>query len=92
LNRTPAANEIARMNLPEADQGFLRDLVKSARQRPQTVRWVDRDGSDRVTTLSAPDAARLDTLARQLGLSREAVLREAAHLPVAKRPPANGAV
>lgn len=74
------------MNLPESEQDFLRELVKSARQRPQHVRWVDRDGADRVTTLSAADAVRLDKLARQLGVGRDALLREAAHLPALKRP------
>jgi hypothetical protein len=75
------------MNLPEAELDFLRDLVKTSRQRPQHVRWIDRDGSDRVTTLSPADATRLNTLARALGLGREAVLRQAAHLPAQKRPP-----
>jgi hypothetical protein len=73
------------VNLPEADQDFLRDLVKAARQRPQHVRWLDRDGSERITTLSLADASRLNGLARQLGLGREALLRDAAHLK-AKRP------
>ena len=73
------------MNLPEADQDFLRDLVKTARQRPQHVRWLDRDGSERITTLSLADASRLNGLARQLGVGREALLRDAAHLAV-KRP------
>ena len=73
------------MNLPEADQDFLRDLVKVSRQRPRHVRWVDRDGSERVTTLSEADAMRLNALARQLGVGNEAVLRQAAHLPAAKR-------
>ncbi len=76
------------MNLPAPDQQFLRDLVKVSRQRPIFVRWVDRDGSDRVTPLSPADAARLDALARQLRTSREDVLRRAAHLPAAPRPPA----
>jgi hypothetical protein len=74
------------MNLPAADQDFLRDLVKMSRQRPVAVRWVDRDGTDRVTTLSPADAARIDVLARQLGVSRDALLRKAAHLPAAPRP------
>ncbi len=73
------------MNLPAVDQDFLRDLVKTSRQRPHFVRWVDRDGTDRITTLSPDDAARLDALARTLGLGKDAVLRQAAHLPAAKR-------
>ena len=75
------------MNLPEADQDFLRDLVKVTRQRARHVRWVDRDGSARITTLNEADATRLNALARQLGVGSDAVLREAAHLPAAKRAP-----
>jgi hypothetical protein len=61
--------------------------VKVSRQRPRHVRWVDRDGSERVTALSDSDAARLNALARQLGVSNDAVLRQAAHLPAPKRAP-----
>jgi hypothetical protein len=75
------------MNLPDAEQDFLRDLVKASRQRARHVRWVDRDGTPRITTLTEADAMRLNALARQLGVGSDAVLREAAHLPVAKRPP-----
>lgn len=75
------------MNLPEADQDFLRDLVKTSRQRSHHVRWVDRDGSDRITTLSAADVARVNALAHQLHVSKDALLRSAAHLPTPKRPP-----
>jgi hypothetical protein len=73
------------MNLPEADQDFLRALVKTSRQRPHQVRWTDRDGSDRVTTLSPADASRLNALAHQLHVSPGAVLRQAAELPAAPR-------
>ena len=69
------------MNLPSADQDFLRALVKTARQRPQHVRWVDRDGTARLTTLSLEDAKRIDDLARRLGLAKDALLRRAAELP-----------
>ena len=75
------------MNLPEADQDFLRDLVKVSRQRSRHVRWVDRDGSARITTLNEADAARVSSLARQLGIGNDALLRQAAHLAAAKRPP-----
>jgi hypothetical protein len=78
------------MNLPETEQDFLRDLVKVSRQRPRHVSWVDRDGSKRITALSETDAARLNALARQLGLGSDAVLRQAAHLPAAKRAPRSG--
>lgn len=73
------------MNLPETEQDFLRDLVKISRQRPQHVRWVDRDGSERLTALSEADSARLSALARKLGVGKDAVLRAAAHLPAARR-------
>jgi hypothetical protein len=69
------------MNLPEPDQDFLRMLVKTSRQRAQHVRWTDRDGTARITTLSQADATRLNALARQLGLSLDALLRRAAELP-----------
>lgn len=75
------------MNLPEAEQDFLRDLVKTSRQRSQHVRWVDRDGSDRITALTPAEAVRLNTLARDLGIGKDALLRQAAHLPAAKRSP-----
>lgn len=69
------------MNLPVADEDFLRDLVKGARQRPNPVSWVDRDGTARVTTLLPADMDRLEQLARQLRLSKAAVLQQAAFLP-----------
>ncbi|QYM78824.1 hypothetical protein K0B96_16195 [Horticoccus luteus] len=74
------------MNLPVGEQDFLRALVKTSRQRPHHVRWQDRDGSERVTTLSPADAARLNAAAHTLHLSKEALLRAAAHLPAAPRP------
>lgn len=75
------------MNLPEAEQDFLRALVKTSRQRHHHVRWVDRDGSERITTLNAADAVRLNALAHQLHLGKDALLRQAAELPAAKRDP-----
>lgn len=72
------------MNLPPTDQDFLRDLVKVSRQRLHHVRWTDRDGSARITTLSAADVARLNALAGQLKVGKEELLRQAAHLPAAK--------
>ena len=69
-------------DLPDDEQTFLRDLVKSARQKHHHVKWTDRDGSARVTTLAAPDAVRLNTLARRLGLSNVELLQQAAHIPV----------
>lgn len=79
------------MNLPEP-QNFLRDLVKTSRQRHQHVRWTDRDGTDRITTLNQADATRLSALAGKLRVSREVLLRQAAELPAAKRPADGGAV
>jgi hypothetical protein len=75
------------MDLPPPDQDFLRDLVKASRQRLHHVRWTDRDGSARITTLSAADAVRLAALAGQLKISKDELLHQAAHLPAAKREP-----
>lgn len=76
------------MDLPADDQTFLRDLVKGSRQKHHHVKWTDRDGTERFTVLTAPEAARLNTLAHRLGLSKSETLRQAAHIPVAKdRPP-----
>lgn len=78
------------MDLPETEQDFLRDLVKTSRQRHHHVRWVDRDGSDRITTLSQADVVRLNALAQKLGADKAAVLRQAAHLPAVRRTSAEG--
>jgi hypothetical protein len=75
------------VNLPEAEQAFLRDLVKASRQRCHLVKWLDRDGTERHTALTQPEAARLNTIAHQLGISKAEVLRQAAHIPVAKNRP-----
>lgn len=72
------------MNLPEDEQAFLRDLVKTSRQKIHLVKWVDRDGSDRQTALNQAEATRLNTLAHRLGISKVELMRQAAHLPVAK--------
>ena len=74
------------MNLATADLDFLRTLVKTARQRPLHVRWVDRDGTPRLTTLSAEEAKRVDTLARQLAVPNDVLLRRAAELPALRNP------
>jgi hypothetical protein len=73
------------MHLPQPDVDFLRTLVKTARQRPHHVRWVDRDGTARVTTLSPEDARRVNALAHQLHLSQDALLRSAAELPAPRK-------
>ncbi len=61
---------------------FLRDLVKTSRQKIHQVKWVDRDGTERVTRLSQPEHARLNGLARDQGKSMSDVMRQAAHVPV----------
>jgi len=72
------------MKLPEAELSFLRDLVKASRQKQHHVRWVDRDGSERVTVLAPAENVRLATLAQQLGVAKPEVLRQAAHIAVAR--------
>lgn len=67
------------------DETFLRGLVKSSRQRTIHLKWIDRDGAARVTTLTAAEAARVNTLARARGISAEALMRETAHLPAAAK-------
>lgn len=69
------------MDLPEEEQGFLRDLVKASRQKLHHVTWVDRDGTDRLTTLTQAEATRLNTIASRLGSSKSEILRRAAHIP-----------
>jgi hypothetical protein len=77
------------MDLPEEEQGFLRDLVKASRQKLHHVAWVDRDGTDRLTTLTQAEAVRLNAIASRLGLSKGETLRRAAHIP--NRKPADKA-
>jgi hypothetical protein len=72
------------MNLPDDEQTFLRDLVKASRQKIHHVKWSDRDGSDRQTSLTPAEATRLNVIAHRLGVSKPELLRQAAHLPVAK--------
>ena len=69
------------MNLSPDDDTFLRALVKTSRQRTIHLKWTDRDGTGRVTTLLPAEATRVNALARTLGIAPEALLREAAHLP-----------
>ena len=72
------------MNLSDDEQAFLRDLVKTSRQKIHHVNWVDRDGTARITALTQPEVVRLNTLAQHLKLSKSETLRQAAHIPVAK--------
>ena len=79
------------MNLPPDDLVLLRDLVKASRQKHHHVKWVDRDGTDRVTTFTQAEAVRLNSLAQRLGIGKAELMRQAAHLPVAKAPSAPAA-
>jgi len=72
------------MDLPDDEQLFLRDLVKASRQKIHVVKWVDRDGTDRQTVLSQTEVVKLNTIASKLKISKNELLRQAAHIPVAK--------
>ena len=72
------------LTLPEDELTFLTDLVKTARQKPHHVAWVDRDGTERMTVLTPAEAARVNKLAHNLKISKSEVLRQAAHVPVKK--------
>jgi hypothetical protein len=74
------------MELPDDDQLFLRDLVKTSRQKHHHIPWVDRDGTDRVTTVSQPEIVRINKLAHRLHISKIELMRQAAHIPVGKSP------
>ena len=76
------------MNLPDDERAFLRDLVKASRQKPHLVPWVDRDGTDRQTVLTQAEVVRLNVIAHRLKISKGELLRQAAHVPVAKPAPA----
>lgn len=73
----------------DTDDAFLRALVKSSRQRTVHLKWTDRDGTARLTTLTAAEATRVNSLARARGLGEEALMRETAHLPTAAKPGAS---
>lgn len=73
------------MNPAEDDPLFLRDLVKAARQRTHHVKWTDRDGTARLSALTASENVRLNHLAQRQKLSPAELLRQAAHIPVAKQ-------
>ncbi len=72
------------MNFSDDEQVFLRDLIKTSRQKLHHVKWVDRDGTDRVTTFTQTESVRLNTLAHRTGVSKGELLRQAAHISVAK--------
>ena len=72
------------MNLPDDEHAFLRELVKASRQKIHHVDWIDRDGTARQTALTQAEVVRLNTIAQRLKVSKSEVLRQAAHIPVAK--------
>ena len=71
-------------DLPESELTFLRDLVKASRQKPHSVAWVDRDGTERMTVLSPAEAVQLNKIAHGLKISKSEAMRQAAHIPVKK--------
>lgn len=70
------------MNLPDDEHGFLRELVKTSRQKCHHVTWIDRDGTSRQTALTQTEATRLNAIAQRLKVSKSEVLRQIAHIPV----------
>lgn len=72
------------MDFPDDEKAFLRELVKTARQKQHHVTWTDRDGTARVTTFTQAEAVRLNQLAHHAGISKSELLRQAAHIPAAK--------
>ena len=76
------------MELPADELVLLRDLVKASRQRVLHLTWTDRDGTKRLTAATAAEGAKLQAIAQRLKISREALLRQAAHIPVAPAKPA----
>lgn len=73
------------MDITSEEESFLKDLVKASRQRIHQVKWVDRDGTQRLTALNQADFARVNALASQQKLSAAELLRKAAFIPVTKR-------
>ena len=72
------------MDFLEDEQLFLRDLVKTSRQKIHVVKWIDRDGTDRQTVLNQAEVVKINTIATRLRISKSEVRRQAAHIPVAK--------
>lgn len=78
-------------DLPADDQTFLKELVKTSRRKHHHVKWTDRDGTERVTVLDQVEVVRFAKLAHGLGISKPELLRQAAHVPVAKPAPSSSA-
>ena len=72
------------------EPSFLRNLIKTSRQKVHLVEWVDRDGTKRTTVLNQAEAVRLNTIAARLKISKSETLRRAAHVPVAGNGAGNG--
>ena len=84
LTSRPPPTWVLRMNLPDDEHAFLKELVKASRQKIHHVTWIDRDGTERKTALTQAEVARLNAIAQRLKTSKSDVLRQAAHIPVAK--------
>jgi hypothetical protein len=74
------------MDSPD-EEVFLRDLVKASRQKLHHVKWVDRDGTDRLTVLTQAEVVRLNAIAQRAGTSKTEVLRQTTFIPVKKDRP-----
>lgn len=85
LTMATARPYVLRMDLSPEELTFVRELVKTSRQRIHLVKWVDRDGTDRQTMLTQTEAVRLNAVAHRLAVSKGEVLRQAAHIPNAKQ-------
>lgn len=72
------------MQIPEDEPAFLRELVKTSRQKIHHVKWTDRDGTERQTSLTQAEVVRLNAIAQRLKVSKSEVLRQAAHVPVTR--------
>lgn len=80
------------MDFPDDEKIFLRDLVKASRQKIHLVKWTDRDGTERQTALTQAEATRLNVIAHRLGVAKPELMRQAAHIPVEKKPGVGEAV
>ena len=69
-------------DLPDDEILFLKTLVKASRQRPHQVKWVDRDGTERLTVLTPAEASRVNAIAHARKISKPEVLRQTAHIAV----------
>ena len=72
------------MEFSVEDEAVLRDLVKASRQKHHHLKWVDRDGTPRVTVLSQTEIVRLNAIAGRQRIGNAELLRKAGHIPVPK--------